>query len=396
MRRAFTLVEMLIVVVVLVTLMTITFRLSSITANSTLRSRTIANMQRIENCLSGYYAAFGTYPPVRLHGSRNIYLKADSHGIQDIDSAENRNLWGWTEIGETAEYSAWLQVRAACKAQPVDCRFPFPDEMAKSVQAISQQLKRKAESNDPRYKSYWNNPERKSVLSSGFDNLVSGGNLGGLADEEDWRDTQLFRFGLMSFLLPRYMFMMDVSDNAATKVLKMKQWVNNNTLPHDPYTGAQITDWQTIRRWSMSDNQTDRAKVSAIPSQAICARWMPNLEGICSVNYKTTFFGIVIGSDGEDSSLRSNNPDIEVFNAGGSNSGNGQQYVLDGITVLDGWDQEFYYYCPAPYQTYTLWSGGPNKRTFPPWISRDELDDKSSANRCISTWIEDDIIHMSN
>ena len=86
---------MLIVVVVLVTLMTITFRLGAINTTSSYRNTTIARIQRLENCLSGYYAAFGSYPPVAQHGSYNFYLKADSHGIQNLDGEENQNIWGW-------------------------------------------------------------------------------------------------------------------------------------------------------------------------------------------------------------------------------------------------------------------------------------------------------------
>ena len=66
---------MLIVVVVLVTLMTMTFRLSSLGGDNWRHNKTVARLQRLENCLSGYYAAFGTYPPVALHGYRNPWLK---------------------------------------------------------------------------------------------------------------------------------------------------------------------------------------------------------------------------------------------------------------------------------------------------------------------------------
>ena len=74
-RGAFTLIEMLIVVVVLVTLMSMVFRLSSIGDESTCRVNTVERMQKLENCLSGYYAAFGCYPPVPLHGSHDIYFR---------------------------------------------------------------------------------------------------------------------------------------------------------------------------------------------------------------------------------------------------------------------------------------------------------------------------------
>ena len=121
---------------------------------------------------------------------------------------------------------------------------------------------------------------------------------------------------------------------------------------------------------------------------------MPNLEGICRCNHKITLFGVDIQS-GDGSDLNSENLNIEVFspyNSGGESYKD--QYVLDGVTLLDGWWREFYYYSPAPYQTYVLWSAGPNGRTFPPWISKEKLS--SQANRCVSLWTNDDIIHLSN
>ena len=94
MKKGFTLVEMLIVVTVLITLMGMVFRLGSLGGDSTRRNVTISRLQRVENCLSGYYAAFGSYPPVKLHGTRNIYAKANSHGIQSEDD-ENTALGSW-------------------------------------------------------------------------------------------------------------------------------------------------------------------------------------------------------------------------------------------------------------------------------------------------------------
>ena len=64
MKRGFTLIELMVVMAVLVTLMAIMFRISGIGADADNRTRTIVRLQRLENCLSGYYAAFGSYPPV--------------------------------------------------------------------------------------------------------------------------------------------------------------------------------------------------------------------------------------------------------------------------------------------------------------------------------------------
>ena len=116
MKKGFTLVEMLIVVVVLVTLMSITFRLSSLGDDQTRRNRTISRMQRLENCLSGFYAAYGTYPPVELHGSRDYDLGVNNQtGIQlDSDQETERKVelrWyqstGSHGIGTETEKREW-------------------------------------------------------------------------------------------------------------------------------------------------------------------------------------------------------------------------------------------------------------------------------------------------
>ena len=396
MKRGFTLVEMLIVVAVLVTLMTITFRLSNIGSDQSKRNSTIARMQRLENCLSGYYAAFGSYPPVKLHGSRNIYLQVNNQGIQNVDGAENGSIWGWTTIGSSDEVRAWRQVQAACLAQPVACSFPFSSDYDDVVKAVSAQIVRRATSGEQRYSAYWSDATTQARLSAGFKSTSEvSGILVGQAGKSDWREVQIFQFGLMSFLLPRYLVMMRGDD--AFFGSGVLQWFNNNTLPCDPYDGSFYTTWTSVRNKansSGSNSKQDQAHIANIPSQAVCARWMPNLEKICSCNRPITLFGIDIRVDNGSGSLRAT-PYIDIFAPGGAGSDTtSDQYVLDSITVLDGWWNKFYYYSPPPYQSYTIWSGGANGRTFPPWISREGMDPK--ANLCIGIWTEDDIIHMSN
>jgi len=378
---------MLIVVVVLITLMTMTFKLSSIGSEQTYRNTTIARLQRLENCLSGYYAAFGSYPPVKMHGSRNIYASVNEYGIQS-DDQENQSIWGWTEIGSQAEMEAWQQVRAACKAQPVDCRYPFPAESAYNelVKSIADALKKKAASPNSGLSE-----QRKNVLMKGFDNGVTD-NIGRHdASATDWRESQLFKFGLMSFLLPRYLVMMNSNENLYNS--NYAQWRDNNALPSNPMDGFKFNSWSVVRDRARSNTPRDYAEVANIPSQAVCARWMPNLEGIVCCNHDYKLYGINIRGDNGASDLRADNLNIEIYSPGGYNGG-GAPYVLDGATVLHGWWREFYDYSPPPYQSYTLWSAGPNGRTFPPWISRGDLD--SQANKCVGLWTEDDIIRMSN
>ena len=389
MKKGFTLVEMLIVVVVIVTLMTMTFRLSSIGDDSNRRNTTLSRMNRIENCLSGYYAAFGSYPPVALHGTRNIYARVSGHGIQS-DSEENRSIWGWTKLYETAELEAWEQVKAACKSQPVDCRFPFPEESEYNtvVKTISDAIKKRVARDGSKLSE-----SRRTVLSSPFDNGVTD-NIGRHdASKYDWRESQLFKFGLMSYLLPRYMVMMNSSEQFFLG--SYKQWENNNQLPCNPLTGYKFNGWHVVRDRSRSTQGSQLAEVANIPSQAVTARWMPNLAGIVCCNHDFKLFGISIRGDNGASELRADNDNIEVYSPGGYDAGGtANQYVLDSATVLDGWWNEFYYYSPPPYQSYTLWSAGPNNRTFPPWISRKSLN--AEQNRCVTCWTADDIVRMSH
>ena len=172
-----------------------------------------------------------------------------------------------------------------------------------------------------------------------------------------------------------------------------KQWESNNAMPCNPLTGQKFNGWQAVRDKSLSAQGSDIAAVANIPSQAVTARWMPNLEGIVCCNHNYKLFGISIRGDEGASELRADNTNIEVFRPGGYD-GSGDPYVLDSATVLDGWWHEFYYYSAPPYQTYTLWSGGPNDRTFPPWISRKALN--SEENKKVGMWTEDDIVRMSN
>ena len=378
MKKAFTLVEMLIVVVVLVTLMSMVFRLGSVGGSSAQRNRTISRLQRVENCLSGYYAAFGTYPPVALHGSRNIYAKVNSHGIQS-DTEVNNNL-------------VWEQVDAACRSQPVDACFPFPDKYSSYVSTVSRALQEKANKaaqGDERYKKY-----DKETLRQGFDD-ASGKNIGRFnpySGESDWKNLQLFKFGLMSYLLPRYLVMI----NGDEAFLEFDQWTDNNTLPRDPLNDDELT-WNQVREYQQSENAENRARVSNIPSQAVTARWMPNLEGVVASQHTWNLYGINVSStDDSEKNLSSDNPNIDIYEPGDfSKDSHSQQYVLDSVTVLDGWGKTFYYYSPAPYQSYVLWSAGPNGKTFPPWIPLNSQTLSPTDRETVGSWVKDDIIQLS-
>ena len=374
---------MLIVVAIIATLMGMVFRLGSIGSDSDRRNRTVVRLQKLENCLSGYYAAFGSYPPVRLHGSRSPYREVSSHGIQrDSDGGVPGD-----------EHRAWNQVQAACRSQPVACNFPFPAGYDNLIKAVSDGIAERISEDADGYTEQDLGADRRAVLSAGF-HAAEADTFGSNKNEPDWRKIQLFRFGLMSFLLPRYLVMMN-GDRDFYRDGNFAQWSENNVIPSDPYTGRPFTDWNQMKEYGESLNKSDVARLANIPSQAVCARWMPNLEKICHTEHSFTLFGINI-STGEAGSLRVDNTGIEIFSPRGADSNStADQYVLDGVTVQDGWWRDFYYYSPSPYQTYTLWSAGPDGRTFPPWIARDKIADRR-LKEWAAKWSADDIIHMSH
>ncbi len=395
MRKAFTLVEMLIVTVVIVTLMTIVFRLAGLGSSAEARNLTISRMQRLENCISGYYAAFGSYPPVKLHGSRNFYYEVNRRGIQQVDSNPVSSFRSTDEM--------WKQVEAACRSQPVAMKYPYASDMRDYVKTVSEALT-ELHNNEPD-SDYGKNAD----LAYLFDALNEPTSLSGKQGEADWTEVQVFEFGLMSYLLPRFLVMMG-HDNS-TIYSNFAQWCNNNELPCKFDDGTPYSSWSELNKLvKVSDSgakDSDRWKVELLPSQAVTARWMANLEGqlTCERN-SLKIYGVNLAATDSVSvgcNVSVNNPNPVLYSAGnsqgGTSSGYSQLYALDGITCKDGWGHDFYYYSPAPYQSYRLWSAGPNGKTFPPWVSAEEINGDSTLSKyktAIMNWVADDIVQMSN
>ena len=371
-KRGFTLIELLIVTVVIVTLMGLVFRLAGSGSESRARAETLSRLQKLSNALSGYYAAFGSYPPVPLQGrSRDINTRVDTsssmgYGIQHAAGDLNTGApWEGNGSGVMAN-----QIEAACRAQPVAAICPYRPGGGEDM--VIQELSR----------IY--HPEK---IYKAIDNY------GGFnRDSPNWADNQAFMFGLMSFLLPRYQFMLDGLENIYRDHAD-GPWESNNRLPF-LMDGTRLLDWDTAQKafgvgpkyadGNSSSSADVRAMLENLPSQAVCARWMPNLAGIVitvPVASHTTFFGV-------------NTNDPHDYNSGAgkwciiSPNGAGSEAIYAQMkkTVVDGWGEEFYYYSPPPYQSYQLWSSGANKRTFPPWMEK-----VPGKEKLINKWIADDI-----
>ena len=369
MKKAFTLVELMVVVVVIITLLAITFRLVSVGEDATARNKTIARMQRLENALSGYFAAFGSYPPVALHASRNVYAR-----VQD----------GVQQEGQEEGSLVWDNVDMACRAQPVAVRYPFPktDAADKYIDTVSQIASERANSGDSQWKSY---QAHSRELGGGFVPLHDPNQVNGWNTKKTWQEVKIFQFGLMSFLLPRYMFMTKGLDSEDLE--DCAQWNANNRLSSHPNAGYSFGTWK--------DQLDDARLVRRIPSQSVCARWMPNFEKMVVGNKLSAedmrYFGIDICDASTGKAIDPENPEELARNVYVEQS----RTVLDSMTVRDGWGRDFYYYSPAPFQSYRVWSAGANGKTFPPWMPFASLktdgDRKTAAN-----WMADDIMYLSN
>lgn len=407
-KSGFTLIELLIVTVVIVTLMGVVFRLAGTGSDSRAKALTIDRLQRIENALSGYYAAYGSYPPVPLQGrSRSIYKAVDAYGVQESGDDES----GETDLKQTRTMN---QILAACRAQPLSASWPATDagEMSEMLSELATGCSQAGLS-----------------LYGSFQTLKGVGSLD--MNEVDWRGTgkngkgvQLFEFGLMSFLFPRYLFMLEGKmnnfyDNAKNGRLH-SQWAANNQLPCRLDTGDPFANWKEIREILGEGSSTQNGKkeagmISNLTSQAVCARWMPNFKGIVTTMNQPKyryFYGVdvldrdrryldVPWSFSPPCDLKGSDTlwgrRLRVFSGSGfSGSGGkgGSTYILLSMTVYDGWDQEFFYYSEPPYQSYRLWSAGPNRVTFPPWYDLDQFSGEDLNQ--IQKFVGDDIVHLSN
>jgi len=65
-RRAFTLIELMVVVLVIMILSAILFRLTALVQDRTARAQVVYQLQQIQNALNEFYAEYGHYPPVNF------------------------------------------------------------------------------------------------------------------------------------------------------------------------------------------------------------------------------------------------------------------------------------------------------------------------------------------
>lgn len=336
-NQAFTLIEMMVVVALIGILIAGVFRLMGTAAENTKRAETMERLQRLENALSGFYAEYGSYPPVPRQGSPDPFVSVNSNG----------------STTPTSSLSYKDAIRAS-RSQPVSFEFPTPSVMDDYILA--------------KYKVYSAN-----VNVSAFDE-----------NEVDWDKCKLFRYGVMSFLVPRLEAMGFQKLGRSGSSFTFDEYVaNQGFFSRDRKQWSHFNEGYA-ENYSTLQKQYDREMKS-------CARWMPNLQnavaggivfnGIStkkdpSSKQKKGYEGLSgLGDDGDDDNIYTQS--------------SGNRHALGCMTILDGWENELYYYSAPPYQSYRIWSAGPNGKTFPPWIPLQSLS--SEDRKTVNEWIQDDI-----
>ena len=108
------------------------------------------------------------------------------------------------------------------------------------------------------------------------------------------------------------------------------------------------------------------------------------------------FFGVDTNEDHDERAafdVSGQHAAIYSPNKNSNNDSYNNLYMLDRMTIRDGWGYDLYYYSPPPYQGCRVWSGGKNVHTIPPWVELSQLD--ASQRKTAAEWMADDIVHLS-
>ena len=332
--KGFTLIELMVVIAVIAILSGVTFRLMSAAGLQKQRATTITKMERIQNALSGYYAVYGTYPPVPFYNGMSLEGSLGTNNKGDNMSGED----------------AATRAKHIAGSQPFAFGYPFAKELSDWVQ---ENIRR-----DPRRTALGVLDPHKAL---GTLNLGS----------EDWEKNRAFYFGLMSYLLPR-VEMISFDGGIDIKFFESALWAKNNGSSAGGGTGAALDKLARLL-----------SKQRVLENEA-CAKWLPNFENMVS--------GVVEGTEILGVSLHcADRAELDDRDLMKSES---VLIVLQMATMVDGWGQEFFYYSPPPHQSYRLWSAGPNKNTFPSWIPSSEYGSTGLGVNAdtIRRWIADDLV----
>ena len=149
-------------------------------------------------------------------------------------------------------------------------------------------------------------------------------------------------------------------------VYQKAQWMDNNLSSRVPGSSGQ----------DITLLLTNLEKQRVIENEA-CVRWLPCFEGILR-SFASSVLGVKINGDINGGHRLAARQMID-----------GPKVALAFITITDGWGRELFYHSAPPYQSFRVWSAGPDGLTYPPWVPSTDATYKSLKAQ---TWTKDDII----
>ncbi len=341
-RQAFTMIELMVVVSIVAILIGSVFKIFKTVQDMNAKATTIARMQRLQNAISAFYSEYGYYPPVARYTSPDPWnLPQDDNGNIPNTSSEE----GFADV-----------CRRVSACQPIDFEFPPAKKFDASINRMYQQ---------------YGIQSANTCLGPTADTIK----------EVDWKDVKMFKFGLLSFLLPRL------------ETIGFSGSANPNTDEEPDLHFFSSRQWKKNNPVSSVSNVRKALEAQKVTENRAAARWLPNLENI--VKNGQTILGVNLGppyDDPEGNKLRLRILTDKDGNPTGYSHGG--KYFLQYAGLEDGWGHTFYYYSPPPYQSYQLWSSGRDYKTFPPWIPIKALSD--TERKWVTRWVEDDIVRTDH
>lgn len=284
--RGFTLIEMMIVILLIVTLAGMSFRMVAVMGRNNDISKTRAKLEQVGNALEEYRSIFGKYPDVRFYP---IYETSDGPGAKLVGT--------WQPVG-----------------------YEFPSEFS-----YKQQL---GSLND---------------LRRDFKDKLRYGN----GDEQTGI---IYTFGLVSYFLPRY----NGAAGDGETIRKLAGYVESGSARNT------LSDGEAIKQWTLANSRRDGQTGDSERDLSAARRILPHLG-----TYLT------------DEDKPNKNVGIIAW-LGGANDGRprnikGKSVTNLVATVRDAWYHELRYRSLPPYDSYDLWSVGPD--------GRDDTDDDIHLGR---------------
>lgn len=336
---AFTMIEMLIVVSIVGMLLAGVFKLISLAGEHTKRATTVQRIQRLEYALAEYKSIYGHYPPVAQYTNPDPYKGDESENLVD------RPFSKWPDAPTLTNTNA----NRAAKAQPVAFWYPSAQRLNDYIALI--------------YKD-------SGYLSA---NEMIGGNRTNTKPE--WYQTRVFKFGVLSYLLPRLEVMGSVGEIMADgeygpkqNFFYWEQWKQNNNGAYPGKKGSMEALYK--------EEKMAAGRILHFLEKTI-SNWSNSRSG------NGYLMGELLTPPDEDGTRPS------FVHAEGDT-----RYVLSYVTIKDGWGNDLYYYSAPPYSSYKVWSAGPNGNTFPASINLKTLahSDHKEDLGIIADWIKDDIV----